>query len=588
MPSGFKTYSASIQVDLDDILKPIGVSTPRNNVGFKVGGTDISQRYKAYTTDPSKLPFNTFFKSGSVDLGQLFMSYNFIEGVYYILTVYSGSGGGSKESASLAPITASAAPSHYSFDTWIGSGITSPTSAQTTVLMDADKVVSASYDLNQYTLVVTNGTGDGTQDYGYTYNIVADAAPSHKHFTLWTSGQSPTFVNGTTSANSTADIQISQNTTITSNYDWNTYVLTVTYGSGDGTYAYNANMSITADAAPTYQHFATWINPVGSLSFTNAAASSTTANFTADGNATAEATYAWNDYTITVSGDAGIDYTSPAIGSDTYQYPDFPVYVTAVPKYDYDFVRWTLDGSNVGSSNPYSITAVANHTIAAVTSLKNVAFTITNDGHGSATTGTSSPCPIHTIITLTAYPNTGYSFSYYSANNSGVVSGNTVQLQGVGTTTITANFAINQYTLTVIYGSGGGSANYGNIYNIVAGTYTGYTFTNWQTNAGSISYGDANDPTTTATIGAANATTEAVYSANPYTLTVVDGTGGGTANYADPNGHVYTITADDYEPDYSFTNWTGAGITFANASSITTTCYMGATNATATANYIQN
>ena len=68
----------------------------------------------------------------------------------------------------------------------------------------------------------------------------------------------------------------------------------------------------------------------------------------------------------------------------------------------------------------------------------------------------------------------------------------------------------------------------------------------------------------------------------------MDGTGGGTANYADPNGLVYTITADDYEPDYSFTNWTGAGITFANASSITTTCYMGATNATATANYIQN
>jgi hypothetical protein len=157
-----------------------------------------------------------------------------------------------------------------------------------------------------------------------------------------------------------------------------------------------------------------------------------------------------------------------------------------------------------------------------------------------------------------------------------------------GNATVTSNFALDQYTLTVVYGNGGGLANYGNSYNISATVYTGYTFTNWQTNAGSISYGDANDPTTTATIGAANATTEAVYSANPYTLTVVDGTGGGTANYSDPNGHVYTIIADDYEPDYSFTNWSGAGITFANANNITTTCYMGATNATATANYIEN
>ena len=444
MASGFKTYSASIQVDLDDVLKPIGVATPRNNVGFKVGGTDISQRYKAYTTEPSKLPFNTFFKSGSVDLGQLFMAYNFIESVYYILTVYSGSGGGSKESASLAPITATAAPTHYHFDTWIGSGITSPTSTSTTVLMDADKVVSASYDLNQYTLVVTNGTGDGTQDYGYTYNIVADAAPSHKHFTLWTSGQSPTFVSGTTSANSTAYVQISQNTTITSNYDWNTYVLTVTYGSGDGTYAYNANMSITADAAPTYQHFATWINPVGSLSFTNAAASSTTANFTADGNATAEATYAWNDYTITISGDAGINYTTPSIGSHTYTYPNFPVSVTAVPKYDYDFVRWTLDGNNVGSSNPYSITAVANHTIAAVTSLKNVAFTLSDDGNGNPTANYSvypNTVPIHTTVAITPNPDYGYYFNYISADNSGVVSGTNVQLQGVGLTSINVYYS---------------------------------------------------------------------------------------------------------------------------------------------------
>jgi hypothetical protein len=195
--------------------------------------------------------------------------------------------------------------------------------------------------------------------------------------------------------------------------------------------------------------------------------------------------------------------------------------------------------------------------------------------------------------TINATDYTGYSFAGWQVNNGSVSFTN----QSADTTTCTigaanaeveSTYTINQYTLTVVYGTGGGSANYGNTYNISATTYTGYTFTNWQTNAGSISYGDANDPTTTATIGAANATTEAIYDANPYTLTVVDGSGGGTADYSDPNGHVYTITADDYEPAFSFTNWSGAGITFADANSITTTCYMGATNATATANYIEN
>ena len=449
MPSGFKTYSASIQVDLDDILKPIGVSTPRNNVGFKVGATDISQRYKAYTTDPSKLPFNTFFKSGSVDLGQLFMAYNFIEGVFYTLTVYSGSGGGSKESASLAPITASAAPSHYSFDTWIGSGITSPSSAQTTVLMDAAKTVSASYDISQYILTVTDGTGDGT-------------------------------------------------------------------------FGYFDDMPITASAAPAYKTFNNWSNTAGSLSFVNSALAQTITNFTADGNATAAAIYDWILYNVQANNGSG--------GSSTL-----------------------LDGDSSGG-----VLQLANNN---------------NEQYS-----------------LIANPDTHYHFTSWSGNTGGIgdVNAASTYIVVTGNATVTSNFALDQYTLTVVFGSGGGTQNYGYSYNIVAGTYTGYTFSNWQTNVGTITYGDANDPTTTATIGAANATTEAIYSANPYTLTVVDGTGGGTQNYADPNGYVYTITADNYEPDYSFTNWTGAGITFANANSSTTTCTIGAANRTATANYVEN
>jgi hypothetical protein len=590
MPSGFKTYSASIQVDLDDILKPIGVATPRNNVGFKVGATDISNRYKAATTEPSKLPFNTFFKSGSVDLGQLFMAYDFIEGTYYILTVYSGSGGGSKESASLAPITASAAPSHYSFDTWIGSGITSPASAQTTVLMDAAKIVSASYAVNEYVLTVSDGTGDGTFGYFEDMPITASAAPSYKIFNNWSNtAGSLSFVDSLlaqTIANFTAD----GNATAAAIYDWIEYdvqatngaggVSTVLNGDGSGDVLQlinNSNQQYTLVANPdTHYNFTSWSGNTGGIGNVNAAST----YIIVTGNATVASNFALKQYTLTVVFGTGG-------GTQNYGYS---YNIVAGTYTGYTFSNWQTNAGTItyGDVNDPTTTATisSNSTTEAVYDINQYTLTVV-DGTGGGTQNYN-----HTY-TINATDYTGYTFANWQVNAGSVSFANqyadtTTCTIGAGNATVESNYNINQYTLTVVYGTGGGLANYENVYNIVATVYTGYTFTNWQTNAGSISYGDINDPTTTATIGAANATTEAIYSANPYTLTVVDGSGGGTQNYAEPNGYVYTITADDYEPAYSFTNWTGAGITFANANNITTTCTIGAANRTATANYVQN
>ena len=72
MPSGYKTYSASVQVDLDDIFIS-RTSLKRNNVGFLVGGTDISNRYeKSIDGITDIIDYNTHFKSGSTDLRYLF------------------------------------------------------------------------------------------------------------------------------------------------------------------------------------------------------------------------------------------------------------------------------------------------------------------------------------------------------------------------------------------------------------------------------------------------------------------------------------------------------------------------------------
>ena len=591
MPSYFTCISASAaRVDLDTLFKA-RTGTAIANTGFVANGTDIAQRYEASTDVSDRIGFNTLFKKGGVDLSTLFMNINYASIVQYLLSVYSGSGSGLKDSGSLAPITASAAPSHYSFDTWIGSGITSPTSAQTTVLMDAAKTVSASYDISQYILTVTDGTGDGTFGYFDDMPITASAAPAYKTFNNWSNtAGSLSFVNSAlaqTIANFTAD----GNATAAAIYDWILYNVQANNGSGgsstllDGDssggvlqLANNNNEQYSLIANPqTHYHFTSWSGNTGGIVNVNAAST----YIVVTGNATVTSNFALDQYTLTVvygSGGGLANY------GNTYN-------IAATVYTGYTFTNWQTNVGTItyGDVNDPTTTATigaANATTEAIYDINQYTLTVV-DGTGGGLQNYN-----HTY-TINATDYTGYTFANWQVNAGSVSFANqyadtTTCTIGAANATVESNYNINQYTLTVVYGTGGGSANYENVYNIVAGAFTGYTFTNWQTNAGSISYGDANDPTTTATIGAANATTEAIYSANPYTLTVVDGTGGGTQNYADPNGYVYTITADNYEPAYSFTNWTGTGITFANSNSSTTTCTIGAANRTATANYVEN
>lgn len=441
MASGFKVHGDDL-----DIIFAARTSAKRADVGYKVGGTDISNRYEASAGDGSpdadQIDFDTHYKYSGTDLR------------YYFKNI----------------------------------------------------------GLLQWTLTVTDGSGGGLQDQGYVYVIVADSPPANKHWSNWSSAQSPAYVDGTSSSDSTAHVTITEDTTVVANFAWDQYTLTVTYGSGDGTFDYNASMAISADAAPSYQHFETWTTPVGSLTYDSATSASTNAHFAAAGNATAEATYAWNDYTITVQGDSGINSTTPSLGTHSYQYPDFPVTVSATPKWDYDFAHWELDSVNVGGSESgYNITSVGDHTIKATTQIKNVAFVITSMGNGSASSTTSSPCPVHTVVTVNTTPDSNYHFDHLEADNSGSVSGNTCQLEGLGTTYIDVYFALDQYTLTITFGSGGGLADYGHTYNIVADTYDGYVFTYWRVVSGSPSFGSSTDPTTTCTIGAGNANIEAMY-----------------------------------------------------------------------------
>ena len=429
MPSYFTCISASAaRVDLDTLFKA-RTGTAIANTGFVANGTDIAQRYEASTDVYDRIGFNTLFKKGGVDLSTLFMNINYISIIQYLLSVYSGSGSGLKDSGSLAPITASAAPSHYSFDTWIGSGITSPTSAQTTVLMDAAKTVSASYAVNEYILTVTDGTGDGT-------------------------------------------------------------------------FGYFDDMPITASAAPSYKTFNNWSNTAGSLSFVNSALAQTIANFTADGNATAAAIYDWILYNVQANNGAG-------------------------------GVSTVLNGDGSGG-----VLQLAN-----------------NDNQQ---------------YSLVANPDTHYNFTSWSGNTAGVVDVNdqSTYIVVTGNATVTSNFVLKQYTLTVNAGTGGGTQNYGYVYTVTATIPSYKTFSNW-TNGGNLlfdsPYTSTSNPTEVSI--SANTSISANFDWIEYDVQATNGAGGtSTVLNGDGSGGVLQLTNNGNQQyslvanpssGYYFVNWTG-------------------------------
>ncbi len=100
------TKFRSSGVDLDSIFAPRGVNTARANVGYRVGGVDLAQRFKA-STGGDNPPSNTGYRSGGTDLRFLFRSISF-NPITTTLTgstsVASGGGGGGSWSFSATAV----------------------------------------------------------------------------------------------------------------------------------------------------------------------------------------------------------------------------------------------------------------------------------------------------------------------------------------------------------------------------------------------------------------------------------------------------------------------------------------------------
>jgi len=167
-----------------------------------------------------------------------------------------------------------------------------------------------------------------------------------------------------------------------------------------------------------------------------------------NGNKNITANFAIDTYTLNITSLNGSVTKNP----DLAQYDsNTTVELTAIPNTGYHFVNWSVDAT--GSTNPLNVTMNGNKNITANFAIDTYTLNITAI-NGSVT---KNPDLVlydsNTTVQLTAVPATGYHFVDWSVDASG--STNPLNVTMNGNKNITANFAINTFTLTASAGING-------------------------------------------------------------------------------------------------------------------------------------
>jgi uncharacterized repeat protein (TIGR02543 family) len=463
----------------------------------------------------------------------------------YTLTYIAGTGGtltGStpqtvNHGANGTAVTA-VANTGYHFTGW-SDGVATATRTETNIT--ANKSVTANFAINTYTVtfdLAGKGTRSGGGVLSQTINHGSGAtAPTVTPSAGWTfTGWDKTFSN------------ISSDTTVTAQYSAATYTVTFVQGvngtiTGTKVQTVSHGTSSTeVTAVPlTGYHFVNWTGGITStvnpLIVSNVTSAMTiTANF------------AINTYTVTFDLAGKGTRSGGGVLSQTINHGSGATAPTVTPSAGWSFTGWDKTFNNITGNT--TVTAQYSGATYTVTFVQGTNGTITGTKVQTVNHGAST-------ISVTAVPNTGYHFvnwtgSVTSTDNPLTVSNVTAAM------TITANFAINTYTVTFDLAgkgtrSGGGvlsqTINYGS--GATAPTVTpsaGWTFTGW-------------DKTFSNIIG--DTTVTAQYSIVTYTVTFIQGANGtitGTKVQTVSHGTSSTEVTAVPSTGYHFVNWTG-GIT---------------------------
>ncbi|MFA7206979.1 MAG: InlB B-repeat-containing protein, partial [Saccharofermentanales bacterium] len=362
----------------------------------------------------------------------------------------------------------------YTFAGW-------DTSVPTTMPAE-NMALTAQWQINIYTLSYAagvNGTISGATSQSVEYlnagSAVTAVPDTGYHFVKWSDDST---------ANPRTDTGIATDISVTAIFEINTY--TVTFKDWNGTVLKTQVVNHGADgAAPV-------ISERTGYSFTGWDKSF--ASVVLDTVVTAQ--YDINQYTISFNTDGGSSVSSIILDYDeAVTKPTDPI------REGYSFAGWDTEIPETMPAN--------NVTIKALWDVNE--YTITFDSTGG-TAVSSITKDYGTVVTAPADPTKeGYTFAGWDTSVPTTMPANNV--------TITANWTINQYTIT--FNSDGGSSvasitqNYGTTITLPSNpTKAGYTFTRW-------------NPSVPTTMPAYNVTITANWTINQYTITF--DSAGGTA-----------------------------------------------------------
>ena len=280
-------------------------------------------------------------------------------------------------------------------------------------------------------------------------------------------------------------------------------------------------------------------------------------------NTVATATFSPVDFVLTATvspADSGAVTVSPARWVHPYL---TTVSLTAEPNIGWDFDRWT--GSVSSTANPVTLTILANEAVTATFEAiqYNLATSVAPSGSGGITVTPPGPTYTYgTVVTLTANPNAGWRFDFWSDDLSGT--GPTATLTMDSDKTVTAHF-MRQWVLTMqVDDLGHGTTepaigkhvyDTGAVVAITATANAGWRFDNWT--GGAAAPGSA----TSAVSMNADKTLTAIFQQTAVlTITASPGAGGTTtpapASYVHDVGTVVTLTAIP-NAGWRFDGWTG-------------------------------
>ncbi|MDF2432729.1 MAG: hypothetical protein JWP44_2360 [Mucilaginibacter sp.] len=276
--------------------------------------------------------------------------------------------------------------------------------------------------------------------------------------------------------------------------------------------------------------------------------------------------YVWSFTTIpqvTVTANPAIGGT--VAGGGTFAQGSLAT-VTATPAAGYTFTNWTNNGVAASTSSSYQFTMAGNISLVAnfaPVAVGKFAVILSSLPVAGGTTSGSGSYNAGATVTVTAFPNAGYTFVNWT--NNGVVSsvspGFTFTINA--NTTLVANYKIipaSQFAVILSSSpaaggitTGSGAYASGTSVTVTATANPGFIFTNWTDNGVIASTSAAYTFPLTA-----NRTLVANF-ANTYTLTITAANGTVAVNPQQATyntGTSVTLTATP-NPGYSFTSWSG-------------------------------